>query len=170
MVGWNALPSSCVAVLCQNVLMEWHNSTELFEYLIRRNLEYPFRSWYRRTEKLPTDLYRSPCLPRTYWVHIEISEFKNGFLFTTESCIFALFGAFTTCTVAWKLYVCHCLAVIRPTDHVQNCSSVKTQFVCWMNCAASLLPLLFLIASLVSPYSVHELRERCAAFPEDCIR
>ena len=63
------------------------------------------KSWYLRTEKMQTDLYRSSCLPWTHWAHIKMSEFKNGFLFTTESCIFALIGTFTTCTVAWKLYM-----------------------------------------------------------------
>ena len=62
------------------------------------------------------------------------------------------------------IHVCHCLAVIWPTDHVKNCSSVTTHFVCWMSCAASLLPLLFLIASLVSPYSVHEFRRGVQPF------
>ena len=60
--------------------------------------------------------------------------------------------------------VFHCLAVIRPTDHVQNCSSVETHFACCMSCAASLLPLLFLIVSLVSPYSVHEFRRDAQPF------
>jgi hypothetical protein len=47
---------------------------------------------------------------------------------------------------------------------------VKTQSVCWISCAASLLALLLVIASLVCSYSVHEFRERRAAFLEGCVR
>ena len=150
---------------------EWHSTTKLLQYLISRNLKYPFRvrdTAGQENCRLISTVHLA-FLERTE--HIEMSEFKNGFLFTTESCIFALIGGFISCTVAWKLYIfCHWLAVIRPTFHAQNCSSLKTQFFCWMSCAASLLPLLFLIAYLVSPYLVHEFRERCAAFPEHCIR
>jgi len=65
--------------MCQNVLMVWHNSTELFEYLIRRNLKYPFRSWYRQVEKT-ADWFLPFTLPSSkYWAHIEMSEFKTAF-------------------------------------------------------------------------------------------
>jgi hypothetical protein len=75
-------------------------------------------------------------------------------------------------TVAVTVTLCNSRysAAIWPTDHVQNRSSVKTPPVCGMSCAASLVPLLFLIASLVCPYCVHEFRDRCGAFPEGCVR
>jgi len=74
--------------MCQNVLIVWHNSTELFEYLSRRNLKISLqRSWYRRVKKMPTGFYRSPCLPGTYWAHIEMSEFKNGFFYLRQTAV-----------------------------------------------------------------------------------
>jgi len=55
------------------------------------------------------DFCRSPCLTGTYWVYIEMSEFENGFLFTTDSCRFAVIGVFTHLHCRLKaLNVCHC--------------------------------------------------------------
>jgi hypothetical protein len=150
---------------------EWHSTTKLLKYLISRNLKYPFTV---RDTAGQENCRLISTVNRAAFLNVlstsKCRRLKTAF-YLRQSCICVLIGGFTSCTVALKLYmICHCLAVIRPTFDAQNCSSVKTQFFCWMSCAAALLPLLFLIASLVSPYSVHEFRERCAAFPEDCIR
>jgi len=79
---------------------EWHSTTKLLEYLIRRDLKYPFRVRDTAGQEncgLISTVHLA-FLERTE--HTEMSEFKNGFSFTTEGCIFALIGGFTTCTVA----------------------------------------------------------------------
>ena len=93
----------CGYVMCQNVLMVWHSTTELFECLIRRNLRYPCRDRDTAGQKK----YRL-----IFTVHLAFFErtertskfrsLKTAFCLR-HNCIFALIGGFTACTVACLL-------------------------------------------------------------------
>ena len=151
------------------MLTVWHSSTELFEFLIRRNLEYPFRSWYRRAENVPTDFYRSPCIPHTYWAHIEMSSLKTAFYLlhtvvssrwlvhsplalSPESCSgFPLFGSNSA---NW------------PRSELQFCgNTLRLLYELCSFTSASPVSDCFVSVSLFSSW----IQERCAAFLEDCI-
>jgi hypothetical protein len=81
-------------------------------------------------------------------------EFKKGLLFTTELYLRSDWWIHRLHCRLKAVHVCHCLAVIRPTDHVHNCSSVKTQFVCFTS--ASFVSDYFFNVSLFSAWITGE--------------